>query len=214
MAISRIGYATGVTSATLPAHQAGDLIVAFAFRDGSNTSPSLPAGWINVINGGANTCSYRLAYKIAAGASETATGFTSATSLICVVYRGVDQTTPLGTGSSPSGTVGTTISYNGFPLDVTDGSSWVVAFGGHRSTNTSLETPPSGMAPMTGVTDATDEAAAHDTNGGTASWAGDTYSIGGTSSGWWTIAREIRAASAPTNPVPRAMHHARMRRAA
>jgi len=42
MSLTRVGSAKGVTSATLPTHQAGDLIIGFAYRDGSTTAPTIP----------------------------------------------------------------------------------------------------------------------------------------------------------------------------
>lgn len=202
MAISRVGsVADTATSVTLPAHLAGDLIIAFAYRDGNNTAPSLPTGWTNITTNGSNTNSFRLAYKLAASSSETATGFTSASKLICVVYRGVDQTTPVGVTATASTAIGTTISYNGATLQITDGTSWVVAFAGHRSGDTALETAvPTSMALVVGATNTSHEAQAFDTGGGVASYAATTgLAIGGTSSGWYTTSKEIRAASVVPN---------------
>lgn len=189
MSITRIGSATGVTSATLPAHQAGDLIVAFAYRDGSNTAPALPSGWTGLQSGGGSTNAGRLAYKIAASSAESATGFTNATSLIVVVYR---ATGTIGIGASAqNGGSSTSVAYPALTLTGSAGNSWVIGFAGHRSTNTALETAPSGMVNFASVADATDEAAGHDTNGTVSSWTAQSVSVGGTSSGWRAVAVEI-----------------------
>lgn len=87
MAWSIVSSATGTNTATLGTHAAGDLIIVFSFRDGSTTAPSLVATWTNIINGGANTCSARAAFKIAASSSETIGTWTNATSLIAIVIR-------------------------------------------------------------------------------------------------------------------------------
>lgn len=205
MAISRVGsVAATATSVTLPAHQAGDLIIAFAYRDGLTTAPDLPSGWTNITTNGSNSNSFRMAYKLAASSSETATGFTNASKLICIVYRGVDQTTPIGVTGAASSAVGTTISYNGATLQVANGTSWVVAFAGHRSGNTSLETAaPTSTTFVVGVQNISHEAASFDTNGGVSSYAATSgLSVGGTSSGWYTVSQEIRAASAAVDAGP------------
>ena len=195
MAISRVGSQTGTNTVTLPAHQAGDLIVYFAYRDGSNTAPSLPGSrnWTPQYNGGANTNSLRVAYKIAAGSSETTGTFTNATSSIAVVYRGVNQSTPVGDGQ-PGGASSTTLSYTGLTLANSAGASWVVGFGGHRSANVAIDTAPTGLPNVTSVSDATDEAALFDSNGGVTAWTTQTAAVGGTSSGWRTYTLEIRHA--------------------
>lgn len=205
MAISFIGQATGTTSVTIPTHQAGDLIVIAAFRDGSNTAPSLPAGWVNLGNpAGANTCSMRLAYRIATNGSTTSGTWTNATSVVCLVYRGVNQDFPIGDVAAASGS-STSVSYPALTMVNTGGSSWVAGFSGHRSTNTSLENAPTGMTNRANVNDATDEASGHDTNGGVASWSAQNVSVGGTSSGWQ--ARTVEIVPAEFDP-PTTWNHA------
>jgi len=193
MPISYIGSATGTTSATLPSHEAGDLILAFAYRDGSTTVPTQPSGvnWSSVAtaNNG-NTNSSRLGYKIAQSSSETTGTWTNATSVIFAVYRGVKQNTPLGVNAGTNGS-SSTISFPALSLSVTNGSSWVVGFAGHRSTNVAIDTAPSNMINRNSVADATDEAAIHDTDGGVTSWSAETASVGGTSSGWSARTVEI-----------------------
>lgn len=194
MAISRISSATGTNTATLGTHAAGDLILVFAYRDGNTTAPSLASGFTNIQASGSNTNSARMGWKIAASGSETVGTWTNATSVIAVVYRGADG---IG-GSAITGGASTTISYPALTMQVTDGSSWVVGAAGHRSTNVAIETAPSGMTNVTSVSDATDEAAWHDTNAGVTSWSAASASVGGTSSGWRSITVELIAATAPT----------------
>lgn len=194
MAISRISSATGTTSiASMPTHQAGDLLLAFAFRDGSTSAPTRPSGWTNIASSGGNTCSICCAYKVAASGSETSGTWTSATSLIIVVYRGQRSAgTPIGAFAHTGG-ASTSITYPAITLWHTTGSSWVSGFAGHRSANVAIETAPSGMTNVTSVSDATDEAAAHDTNAAVSSWSPAAASVGGTSSGWRSITVEILA---------------------
>ena len=204
--LSFVGSATGTTSATMPAHQAGDLILCWAYRDGSNTLPTLPSGqnW-TTLNGvtGANTNSAYLVGKIATSSSEGVGTFTSATSVIVQVYRPRSGYTATWSAVAANTGASTTVNYPALTLQTGDGSSWVAAFSGHRSTNTSLETPPAGMTLRSTVVDATDEAAGFDTNGGVASWPSTNVSVGGTSSGWRSAVVEIVVAVASTRRPPR-----------
>jgi hypothetical protein len=197
MAITYIGSATGTTSASLPTGwQPGDLAIVAAFRDGSTTAPSLPSGWTNIQASGANTCSIRVGYRVLQS-GDTGTGtWTNATNVVVHVYRGIDST-PIG-ASAVSGGSSTTVTYSALTLQVTDGTSWVAGFAGHRSTDTTIETPPTGMTNRSDSLNATAELAGHDTNGGVASWSQGTVSVGGTSSGWRSCTVEIRAAPPPT----------------
>ena len=198
MAISYIGSATGTNSiASMPAHQAGDLLLFFAFRDGNVTAPSLPSDYTNILTGSDSdlVSSCRVGYKIAASGSETSGTWTNATGLICHVYRGVDQTTPIGGSKAYSyfDTGNNTVNYRVITMTDTSGASWVAGFAGHAATNTSLETAPTGMTNRTNVVDATDEAAGHDTNGGVTSWTTKTVSVGGTTASWCSAVVEILA---------------------
>jgi hypothetical protein len=195
VAISLVGWSSGTTSAVLPAHAVDDAIVIFAFRDGSNTPPIAVAGFTEINNGGLNTCSARLHYKRATTTAETSGTWTNATTVIAVVLRGVDWTQPIG-GQLASGGSSTTISYPGLTMSRTDGSSMVLAFGGHRSTNVAIQTVPSGMTLIGTASDATDEAAAFLLAGAT-SFTTRTAAVGGTSSGWRSATVEILAAPDP-----------------
>ena len=191
-----VGSATGTTSATLPTHQAGDIIFGWAFRDGNTTAPTLPAGWTAIANSGANTCSGRIAYKIALSGAETSGTWTNATSVVFMVYRpAANKQLRVGGNGTSSGS-STTVTYNTVTMTNATGSSWVSGFAGHRSVNTSLQTPPTGMVNRATVVDATDEAAGHDTNGGVTSWTSTNVSVGGTASGWISYTVEITEAPA------------------
>jgi hypothetical protein len=194
-AIVFVGQATASGStATIPAHNAGDLILLFAYRDGSNTPPTIPSGWTAIPTGstgsGANTNSSVLAYRVATG-SDPGTGWTNANETVVHVYRGVNAS-PIG-GSGDGGGNGTTVTYPTLTMSVTDGTSWVVGFAGHRSTNTTLQNPPTGMSSRSTLVDATAEVSGHDTNGGVSSWSATAVSVGGTGSGWRARTVEIKS---------------------
>lgn len=189
-AITYVGNATGTTSATLPSHQAGDLIVAFAFRDGSTTQPTQPSGWTSIDTATGTTCCARLAYKVAASGSETTGTWTNASTVIFVVYRDVDTTNITALDTEIAG-VGTTVTYNanGFWKDL----SRVIAFAAHRSIDTALGTAPTGLTLVVNPVDATDEGAAFEsTIDNYGDWPSTNVSVGGTSSGWITFVMRLR----------------------
>lgn len=172
------GAANGSTTATIPSHVSGDLLVAFAFRDGSTTQPTLPAGWTGITTRAGTTCCGRWAWKRAASSSETSGTWTSATELEIAVYSGVDR---VGASASQAGTAAS-VTYPALTMQF--GNSWVSASAGHRSINTTLETPPSGMTLRDNRLDATAESAIFDTNGLVTSFTSRSVSVGGTASGW------------------------------
>jgi hypothetical protein len=90
MSISFIGSASAeATSITLPAHQAGDLII-LAVGKAASASWSVPAGWTQVMNRTNATAparGLRVSYKIAASASETSGTWSDAELIAAAVYR-------------------------------------------------------------------------------------------------------------------------------
>jgi len=195
MAISFVGAATGTTSATLPAHVAGDVLLAFAHRDGNTTAPSLPAGWTDLGSSGANVNSSRIGYKVAAGSSETSGTWTNATGLVVLVYRGCNTTDPIG-GVVGGGSSSLVVAYPALTLQVTDGTSWVAAVAGHRSVDiVGLAGPPAGLTNRAYQQDATATIVGHDTAAGVSSWAGASDTVTGTSGGWRSWSVELLAAA-------------------
>jgi surface protein len=187
--ITYIGAAAGTTSATLPAHQAGDLILAFAFRSGSTVATTLPAGWTSIALAGANVTHGRLAFKIAQSSSETSGTWTNATRVIFQVYRNAEPANitaavlrSTATGSS------TTVSYNA--VNTWKDLAWTVAFMGHRSTNNSAGTP-TGLTARSSTNSSARMLGADSTNTSDV-WATRTVNIGGTSSGWRTFVLRLR----------------------
>lgn len=190
--ITVIGVTTGTTAATFPSGlREGDIVVAFNFRDGSNTAPGLASGWTDLNSSGANTCSVRLSYKTV-GIDRAITTSGSATSTIWVFLRPrPGYTLTPGARTSGGGTTNT-ISYPAMTLQTNDGTSTILAFAGHRSTNTTLEAATvGGLRFIGGVADATDEAAAFMVAGRT-SWPQLTTTITGTASGWRVGLVEIK----------------------
>lgn len=95
MAIEYVGgaYAASTSIASVPAHQAGDLLIVMAAKRGSSTVPTVPGGWSTMYSGyqtsGSSYAACSLVAKVATSSSETVTGFTNAESVTLVIYRGV-----------------------------------------------------------------------------------------------------------------------------
>lgn len=176
----------------MPTHQVGDLLVTFAYRDGSATAPTLAAGWTSIQSGGANTNSAIAAYKFATSTTDGSDTWTNATEVVAVIYRGTSPLLPIG-NSVQNGAASTVIDYPADTLASVAGTSWVVGFAGHRSTNVSITTPPTGMTNLAGGNGAAASAAAADTNAPVSSWSDQTVNVGGTSSGWRSMVIEILA---------------------
>jgi hypothetical protein len=185
--IQYVGQASGINSATLPAHQAGDLILAFAFRDGSTTIPALPAGYTNIRTNTNVSTAARIGYVFATNSSTLSGTWTGATSVLFQVYRGV---TSLGGANSAAG-LSTVLTFPAVTITNTNGFSWVAGFVGHASNNVAITTAPSGMVNRSSYSDTLNESGGHDTNGGVISFASRTASVGGTSNYYISMVVEM-----------------------
>ena len=136
--IEFVGSTAGGTTATLPAHEAGDTIIAFSFRRGHATPPSLPSGWTTVGTGtgsdGSTSISARLAYRVATAAGTASGTWTNATHTVFVIYR--YATTPTVQAAWMDGGGGATITYDS--LYGTLSRSWALSFGAHASSDGDL----------------------------------------------------------------------------
>lgn len=173
MALQFIG-ASGVaaTSMTLPTHQSGDIVVMFAYRNGNNTAPALPATWSGIGATGGNTNSSRLAYKFVTSGNTPSDTWTNATQLVAHVYRGCAG---IGGFAGSSQSNSTTITYPTVTMENSGGRSIVVGFAGHR-TATNVETAPAGMTNRASVGTGP-EAAGHDTSTGVTSWTATNVTV-------------------------------------
>jgi len=199
MPISFVGAATGTNTATLPSFQPGDIALAFAFRDGSATNPTIPGTFTNITNtldttSGSGSVGWRRLL-----ASDTTIGtWTNASRCVVGVYRGCEPfITPVGGGANNNGTTNASVGLNTFTMTRGDGTSWVIGFVGHRSVDTDLGTLWTNMGSLRDNTaDATAETCLQDTNGGVSSWSTQTRNIGGTGSGW--VSRTVELLALPT----------------
>jgi len=193
--------ASSTTSVTPPTHASGDMLVAFAYRDGNNNTPAVPAGWTAFTATGligVNTNCCVAAYKVAASPSETCTGWTNATGLICAVVKAAGAG-PLGIGVDSEQVTGNTNAptATGLTLSNTDGHSVVLFFAGHRNTTQDSTQVPAGMSLGVGGTgngSACTIGGAYTTTG-VAAWASANAAWGGVASGWASITVEITGAA-------------------
>ncbi len=188
--ITYIGSAEGADSATLPAHQSGDLILAYAFRDGSTTQSTLPAGWTSIAANIGTSYAARFAFKVATSNSEASGTWTNATRVLFLVYRnantsGLDSISLRSTGSGAS----TSVTYNA--TTACPNFSWDVVLLGHQSTDQSATVVPTGITSRTN-TNTDSRMFAGDSNAITTGFAAQTLAVGGTSGGWRTFTFRLR----------------------
>ncbi|MDQ3938043.1 MAG: hypothetical protein M3253_05105, partial [Chloroflexota bacterium] len=189
--LTYVGRASLSTSTvTLPSFQPGDLGIVFAFRGGSATPPSLPAGWTGIASSGASgstSNSVRVGYRVLQVGDLTTGEWTNATAIQVIVLRGQDPYTPIGGVALGEG-VGNLLSYSQVSLENTSGSSWVVGFGGHRAASDVYFATVTGMTRRGSVAN---NLGLH-TAEGVSSFAARNYdmTVNG-SNGWRTYAVEV-----------------------
>ena len=184
--------AYGTTTATIPAHDIGDLIIIAAFRDGSSTSPTLGSGFTSMATNLLNTAGARVGYRYATVTNTASGTWTNATDLIAMVFDKDELLADaLGAFSKATGTA-SSLTWPALTLEATDGSSTILSIAMHRSTNTTVDTPPTGYTNVATRLSATSELAASVLEGATTSPSSSTQAVGGTASGWWTFRLELR----------------------
>lgn len=191
-------------SVTLPSHASGDYIVIFAYRDGNNNTPTVPAGYTALTTTGligASTNCGVLGYKVAASGAETSGTWTNATGLVAAIVK-VAGAGPLSLGNQ-SGSIptmgaatGNLVPYTGFTLANSNGHSVVLGFGGQRDTTGNWNNAPvSGMTLGSSNTGSTNITGGHYTTTGVTSFSTVNVNIGGGTSGYASICLEIQNAA-------------------
>lgn len=193
------------TSMTLPSHVSGNYIIMFAYRDGNNNTPTVPAGWTAITATGligANTNCCVTAYKIAASSSEISGTWTNATGLVCAVVRQAGAG-PLGLGVNSNQVTGNSgsspgiIVFQGLTLSNTDGHSIILGFGGERNTSGTVWSAASGMVAAISGSGTSCVIGGQYTTTGVASFANTNCTInsGSGSTGYATTTVEITGAA-------------------
>lgn len=132
----------GQNSATLPAHNAGDLLLIIAMRSNTSASIDIPAGWtplaLNVTPGQ----EIKAGWMIAPSSSTPSGTWTNALRVNAFVFTGASG---VGAYESQDGTVSSSVKqYPGIDLDVSDGSSLLVRAIAVASNATAPVAQPSG----------------------------------------------------------------------
>jgi hypothetical protein len=191
---------TGTTSVTLATHQAGDVIFVVAMRTADGTTViSTPANWTKHSSDSANNRRIDFFWRVAPGAGTTATGFTNAERCLSWIFRGADQTTPIGDyGYVVDGSSDPT-DFAGLTLQRTNSTSWVCLVGVTRAGtgSTTLDTGTvTGTTRQGGGAIGTTGAYGYwDSNAPVSSWSSRTYADTGNASGQITLTFEVRAAT-------------------
>jgi hypothetical protein len=182
------------TSVTIPAHAVGDEIVVFAYVNGINAAPTPPAAsgtvpaWTLIQGGGGNTNGSGVWRFTATANNHTSGTFTNCTGLIAVVIQGVHPTTPVGGFAQATANANTFSGAPAITQRVTNGSSCLLYFHGHRSNVTTLGAPPTGFTRRaeaigsSGIClntkdDTTSDGAAYQTDNGNGGYVGQTVEI-------------------------------------
>jgi hypothetical protein len=142
---------SGITSISIPATAAGDLIIAFGSNRTSTPSPT-PAGWTSIATGSHNSASdrsTRMVYQFTDGSAQTLTfdGGSSTASADpysgCLIFRGASE---VGTGDGVSNnSTGTTLAIPG--LTVNRVPATVIAFTFYNG----IESAPAGWTISNGM---------------------------------------------------------------
>jgi hypothetical protein len=138
LSISNANSAAG-QSCTIGAHNVGDDIYLYVYRDGSTTTASKPAAagtvpaWVDIDNpAGANTNSSRTAHFVATATNHTTGTWTGATGMVAVVVSG-QSSQPVGGHAEAGGATSNAAQAPAVTLQKTDGTSVLLEFYGHRA---------------------------------------------------------------------------------
>lgn len=200
-AISRDGTCTAATtSCTFSATATNSLKLIFAYRSGSTTAPTLPAGWTTITtlatSATGTTGAMRIGCNYSSSSGDTGSGtWTNATSVTGISYSGtvVGTTatcniTGIGAISSNQAKASTTVNFAALVMHDSHSNSWVTGFVGSNVTACT----PSGMTSQVTANSSTN--IGNDTNATVSGWSSTNCTI---SSGTWITA--VVEVMAPTS---------------
>lgn len=131
--------AAAATSVTLPTHAVGDLLLIWAYIDGSTTAPTPPAAagtvptWLGLTTAaGANTNAASVYYCIATATNHTSGTWVTPTGMCAVSLRGQAPQWQGGFGQA-GGTGANTCTTPAITMSSTSGTSLLISFGGTRN---------------------------------------------------------------------------------
>jgi hypothetical protein len=147
-AITRTQAVSAVASSvTITSTAANDVIIVWAFNNGATTIPTLASGFTDVQSGNGTGRAARFGYKISSGGDTSSGTWTNANNVVCMVYSGVNTTTPFGTIPALRQGAGATLTYSAATLTVTDGTSVWIGAAGMRAATAGMDGTPTGTAP-------------------------------------------------------------------
>lgn len=180
--------ASTTSLATMPAHQAGDLLIAYVTSTNASATLTPPSGWSNITLQSTTQKACRLAYKVAASDAEPSGTWSDAIGVTILSYRNAG--TP-GGWSAQWGTSSSSVPYPAIAaanMTRTDGTSWVLRLGyAHNGTS---------AATMPGYTSRIARASTqnvYDSNAGVSTAGAVSASGSGTSTSYLTYSLEIPA---------------------
>lgn len=220
--ISYVCSSASAGSTTAPSctgEQAGDLLVMWAVATNGTTIPTTPGSVStytsgNSAGGGGSSkhWGYSIGYATAASSTQNSGSWTGATNVIMHVYRGAyTGGLPFGGVNNNLSTTNTnTVDYPPVTLNVTNGSSWFIAFSLRNSGDSNITTAPTGMTNRSSDPTSSPLVAGFDSNGSTASnWSDQVVSGFSVTSVYESFVLELLAQpnvapAAPTLSAPSA----------
>lgn len=201
MSISYISSASAESdSVSMPTHQAGDLLVMWAYRASGATRVVAPAGWKYATMRSNVAQSSVLCYRTAESSSEVSGTWANAELVEVSVYRDTANYLSLGGVSAFSATATTNVQFTSImpPSTQTNAlntmrtsSTWVIGCVGVVANTSDIQTPPAGMTNRVNLAGAGSiESSMHDTNGDVASWPATSHTQS-VSSAYHTAVAEI-----------------------
>lgn len=196
MTISYVGSGSADSNTvSIPTHQQWDLLLAFAYRNNTNSVATIPSDWNLLGWVSNNTNSLLCGWRIAQSGSETFGTWTNANQVAVGVYRSDTKLLAAAAQATNTGTVGSGGNVL-YLLQVAVSpvtNKWLVWAFGHRSNDTDIQTAPTGQTNRTSIAGASaGEMGFHDSNGNYSSWSNTNYTLtAGTSSGYAVRAVEI-----------------------
>jgi hypothetical protein len=190
--------ASAATSVAITTPSVGDLILVFAYDNGTSAAPTLATGFTSINTNTTTSTGARAAYKISVGTETTSGTWTGATSVVCLIYRGA----VVGVNATAVGN-SATVTYPALTLQNITGTSWVVgsaiedsATAGMTGTTTALVSNRTSQTTVNGL----------DTNAGVSSFVAQTLTatttgrqitfsvelkpvVDDTAEGWWAGAQ-------------------------
>lgn len=171
MAISRVSSTTDAnTGAATLTNSIGDFILLVGLNTGSSTTPLVPTGFSDfatAMTGQDSTHGFALrgCGRFATAANETLPSVTNCTSLVAVVYSGVDTTNKVSNVLGQAGT-GSSLSWSGVVSYPDAGSAWVGTLAVANSTAGNIgSVPPTSNTLVAEYKSGSDDVAVYDSNG-------------------------------------------------